>query len=239
MAGTPDEIRVPGEIPGTVLHAEGAQIYECRPDATHQLTWQAREPTATLMDGDKSVGRHYAALHWEAVDASTLMWEHKDGSSVKAKIVAQVAGRSADDLPWLKFGVITQRGDGLFYRRHPRAAHQHARRRAPRRMPAGGGLSQRAVFGRLRVLARGVDMRRFFFDLLVGNVVKIDPGGMVFEHARATFVVADEMAKHLFVWRDDLRDRDAWIRVRDDGGREIYRAAVWAESAEKAGWDQA
>jgi hypothetical protein len=115
LAGTPDEIRVPGEIPGTVLHAEGAQIYECRPDATHQLTWQTREPTATLMDGDKSVGRHYAALHWEAVDASTLMWEHKDGSSVKAKIVAQVAGRSADDLPWLKFGVITQRGDGLFY----------------------------------------------------------------------------------------------------------------------------
>jgi hypothetical protein len=52
-------------------------------------------------------------------------------------------------------------------------------------------------------------------------------------------VVADEMAKHLFVWRDDLRDRDAWIRVRDAGGREIYRAAVWAESAEKAGWDQA
>ena len=55
-------------------------------------------------------------LHWEAVDASTLMWEHKDGSSVKAKIVAQVAGRSADDLPWLKFGVITQIGDGLFFR---------------------------------------------------------------------------------------------------------------------------
>ena len=82
-------------------------------------------------------------------------------------------------------------------------------------------------------------MRRFFFDLLVGNVVKIDPGGMVFEHAKATFAVADEMAQHLFVWRDDLRDCDAWIRVRDDGGREIYRAAVWAESAEKAGWDQA
>jgi hypothetical protein len=115
LAGTPDEIRVPGEIPGTVLHAEGAQIYECRPDAAHQLVWQAREPTATLMDGDKSVGRHYAALHWEAVDAGTLMWEHKDGSSVKAKIVAKAAGRGADDLPWLKFGVIKQSGDGLFY----------------------------------------------------------------------------------------------------------------------------
>jgi len=114
-AGMPDEIRVPGELPSTVLHAEGAQIYECRPDAAHQLVWQAREPTATLMDGDHSVGRHYAALHWEAVDASTLMWEHKDGSSVKARIVAQAAGRSADDLPWLKFGVIAQKGDGVFY----------------------------------------------------------------------------------------------------------------------------
>ena len=115
LAGTPDEIRVPGEIPGTVLHAEGAQVYECRPDATRQLTWQAREPTATLMDGEHSVGRHYAALHWEAVDASTLMWEHKDGSAVKARVVAQAPGRSADDLPWLKFAVITQSGDGLFY----------------------------------------------------------------------------------------------------------------------------
>jgi hypothetical protein len=82
-------------------------------------------------------------------------------------------------------------------------------------------------------------MCRFFFDLLVGNIVKIDPGGMVFEHAGATCVVADEMARHLFVWRDDLRDRDAWIRVRDAGGREIYRAAVWAESTERVGWDQA
>ncbi|MCJ9700983.1 MULTISPECIES: hypothetical protein [unclassified Bradyrhizobium] len=82
-------------------------------------------------------------------------------------------------------------------------------------------------------------MRRFFFDLLVGNVVKIDPGGMIFEQSNATFVVADEMARHLFVWRDDLRDRDAWIRVRDNSGREIYRAAVWSENAEKVGWDQA
>jgi hypothetical protein len=82
-------------------------------------------------------------------------------------------------------------------------------------------------------------MHRFFFDLLVDNVVKVDPRGMVFEHAKATFVVADEMAKHLFVWRDDLRDRDAWIRVRDVGGHEIYRAAIWSESAEKADWDKA
>jgi hypothetical protein len=82
-------------------------------------------------------------------------------------------------------------------------------------------------------------MHRFFFDLLVGNIVKIDPGGMVFESTEATVVVANEMANHIFVWRDVLRDRNAWIRVRDNSGREIYRAAVWSECAEKQGWDQA
>lgn len=81
-------------------------------------------------------------------------------------------------------------------------------------------------------------MRRFFFDLLVGNVVMIDPGGMVFEYMEASITAADQMANHLFVWRDDLRDRDAWIRVRDAGGREVYRAPVLAESADKIGWDQ-
>ncbi|WP_240535268.1 DUF3455 domain-containing protein [Bradyrhizobium sp. YR681] len=115
LAGTPDEIRVPGEIPGTALHAEGAQIYECRPDAANRLVWQAREPAATLMDGDNSVGRHYAALHWEAVDPRTLVWEHKDGSSVKARIVASAMGRTEDDLPWLKFGAVAQTGNGLLY----------------------------------------------------------------------------------------------------------------------------
>jgi hypothetical protein len=81
-------------------------------------------------------------------------------------------------------------------------------------------------------------MRRFFFDLMIGNIVKIDPGGMVFECPEATFVVANEMASHLFVWRDDLRDRDACIRVRNADGREIYRAAVWSENMAKVGWDE-
>ena len=110
FAGIPNEIRVPGEIPGTALHAEGAQIYECEPDAAKQLVWQAREPAATLMDGDSSVGRH-----WETVDANTLVWEHNDGSTVKARIVARVAGQTADDLPWLKFSVVKQAGNGLLY----------------------------------------------------------------------------------------------------------------------------
>jgi len=103
------------EIPGAGLHAEGAQIYECQPGSAGKLEWQAREPVATLMDGDNSVGRHYAALHWASVDPRTLVWEHKDGSSVKAKIVASAPGQTADDLPWLTLQVVTQLADGVLY----------------------------------------------------------------------------------------------------------------------------
>ena len=47
------------------LHAEGAQLYECKPDSGDRseagaLTWQFREPIATLILDGKSVGRHYA-----------------------------------------------------------------------------------------------------------------------------------------------------------------------------------
>lgn len=115
LAGVPDEIGIPGEIPGIALHAEGAQIYECQAEGARQPHWQPREPAAILMDGDRSVGRHYAALHWESVDAGTLIWEHNDGSLVKARIVAGLAGRGPDDLPWLKFDVTAQTGNGLFY----------------------------------------------------------------------------------------------------------------------------
>jgi hypothetical protein len=82
-------------------------------------------------------------------------------------------------------------------------------------------------------------MPRFFFDLLIGNVVMLDPGGMVHEHVDAAVGAADRMARHLFIWRADLRDCDAWVRVRDGQGREIYRTAVWSGTARREGWDQA
>jgi hypothetical protein len=115
FAEMPREIGGPGEIPGIALHAEGAQIYECWADSNNQLVWRLREPIATLMDDGNSVGRHYAALHWEYVDPSTLVWEHKDGSLVKAKVVARAAGRTAHDLPWLKLHVTAQVANGMFY----------------------------------------------------------------------------------------------------------------------------
>lgn len=115
VAQIPEAIAVPGEIPATLLHAEGAQIYQCAAGPHDQLVWQPREPIATLMRHGNTVGRHYGGMHLEQVDAATPRWEHNDGSSVRAKIVATVAGITVDDLPRLKFRVVSQNGDGLFY----------------------------------------------------------------------------------------------------------------------------
>lgn len=114
-AQIPQAIAVPGEIPATFLHAEGAQIYQCEVDDHHRLVWQLREPIATLLVDDYTVGRHYGGLHWEHADPRTPLWEHTDGSSVKASIVASAAGATPSDLPWLKFRVVTQNGNGRFY----------------------------------------------------------------------------------------------------------------------------
>jgi hypothetical protein len=111
----PLPIAVRGQAPAVVLHAEGSQIYECGSDQRKRLAWQPREPIATLiLDGD-TIGRHYAGLHWGHVDESKLRWEHVDGSAVQGVIVASSAGAYPNDIPWLKFDVTSQTGDGALY----------------------------------------------------------------------------------------------------------------------------
>ncbi len=66
----PEQIAAPGEAVVARVHAEGAQVYECKPNPSGQLVWQFREPVATLLDGDKTIGRHYAGPHWELADGS-------------------------------------------------------------------------------------------------------------------------------------------------------------------------
>jgi Protein of unknown function (DUF3455) len=111
----PAPIAVRGEQPVVVLHAEGAEIYECEADEHKRLAWRSREPIATLsLDGD-TVGRHYAGLRWGHVDGSRLRWEHVDGSVVQAKIVASAAGAYPNDIPWLRMDVVSQTGSGAFY----------------------------------------------------------------------------------------------------------------------------
>ena len=98
----PDTIAAPGETAVTTLHAEGAQVYECKADAAGKLVWQFREPIATLLLDGKTLGRHYAGPTWELAD----------GGAVMAKVVGRAPAASAKDIPWLKLEVSERRGAG-------------------------------------------------------------------------------------------------------------------------------
>jgi hypothetical protein len=102
QAEIPDAIAAPGETLVATIHAQGAQVYECKADVAGKLTWQFREPVATLIENGKTVGRHYAGPHWEL----------DDGSIVAAKVAARASGASAQDIPLLKLDVTTRRGSG-------------------------------------------------------------------------------------------------------------------------------
>jgi len=95
-------IATPGLAIAAVLHAEGAQVYECRAASDGKLAWRAREPTATLIFEGSTVGRHYAGPRWEYVD----------GSVVQAKSASSAPGATEDDIPWLQLDVVDQRGSG-------------------------------------------------------------------------------------------------------------------------------
>jgi hypothetical protein len=102
-AEVPDAIAAPGETLVTLVHAQGAQVYECRAGASGGLAWQFREPVATLLDkSGKTVGRHYAGPHWEL----------HDGSIVAAKAVGRAPGATPQDIPLLKLEATTRRGNG-------------------------------------------------------------------------------------------------------------------------------
>jgi uncharacterized protein DUF3455 len=91
------------------LHAEGSQIYECKPapgkssSEDHALIWQFREPIAALFVDGKSIGRHYAGPNWD----------HIDGSGVSAKVVGSTPGAGPNDIAWLDLEVVDHRGSGL------------------------------------------------------------------------------------------------------------------------------
>jgi len=101
-AQLPDAIATLDAGPLLTLHAEGAQIYECKSDRDGKLSWTFREPIAALMLDGRTVGRHYGGP----------TWEHADGSSVKAKVVGTAPGATAADIPWLKLEVTDRRGAG-------------------------------------------------------------------------------------------------------------------------------
>jgi hypothetical protein len=99
----PDAIAAPGEAIILTLHAEGAQVYECKAGSDGKLGWAFREPIATLMADGKTVGRHYAGPNWE----------YSDGSAVVGKAAGNAPGAAANDIPWLKLAVVSKRGNGV------------------------------------------------------------------------------------------------------------------------------
>ena len=99
----PDAIAAPGETIVLTMHAEGAQVYECKAGADGKLAWAFREPIATLLVDGKTVGRHYAGPNWE----------HSDGSAVVGKATGNAPGATPNDIPWLKLEVVSSRGSGV------------------------------------------------------------------------------------------------------------------------------
>jgi hypothetical protein len=101
-AQVPVSIAAPGETVVATLHAEGAQVYECKAGADGKLAWAFREPIATLLLDGKTVGRHYAGPNWE----------HMDGSAVVGKVAGNAPGATPKDIPLLKLEVVASRGSG-------------------------------------------------------------------------------------------------------------------------------
>jgi hypothetical protein len=99
----PEAIAAPGETVVLTVHAEGAQVYECKAGADGKLAWAFREPIATLFADGKTIGRHYAGPNWE----------HLDGSAVVGKVSGNAPGATSEDIAWLKLQVVSSRGSGV------------------------------------------------------------------------------------------------------------------------------
>jgi hypothetical protein len=99
----PAALAAPGETVVLSVHAEGAQVYDCKAGADGKAMWSFREPIATLFVDGKTTGRHYAGPNWD----------HIDGSGVSAKTSASAPGTTANDIPWLKLDVTAHRGTGI------------------------------------------------------------------------------------------------------------------------------
>ena len=102
MAQVPATIAATDGTRVATFQAEGAQIYECKIGSDGNLNWVFREPIATLLLNDKTVGRHYAGPTWEDMD----------GNAVTGKAVADAPGTTPNDIALLKLDVVSHRGSG-------------------------------------------------------------------------------------------------------------------------------
>jgi hypothetical protein len=91
----------PGLSVVATLHAQGAQIYECRAGTDGRLGWQFREPIATLMASGRTVGQHYAGPTWQTASGSDV---------VVGRVAGRMPGAGAGAIPWLRLEVAERRG---------------------------------------------------------------------------------------------------------------------------------
>ena len=128
------------------VHAEGAQVYECKAGADGKLAWAFREPIATLLVDGKTIGRHYAGPNWE----------HIDGSAVVGKVTGNAPGATAERYRLAEAASGRLARQRRLDRRHHRAADQHQGRQVGRRLRQGRHLQVRALLGGVRVPEEGV-----------------------------------------------------------------------------------
>lgn len=86
-----------------LVHAAGAQIYECKEDTRGETNWVFREPIAPLVRGGLTVGRHYAGPTWELTD----------GDVVGGRQSASAPGATPGDVALLRLDVVEHRGTGI------------------------------------------------------------------------------------------------------------------------------
>jgi len=106
----PDKLK-PGanESLATIVHAKGAQIYECRAkkDQPGEYEWAFVAPEAELFDAaGNRIGRHYAGPSWESTDGSKIQGTPKERADAPA----------ADAIPWLLLAAKPAGPEGAFSR---------------------------------------------------------------------------------------------------------------------------
>jgi len=132
-----EAIRAPGETVLIEVHAEGAQIYECKADAKGALVWVFREPIASLFHDGKTVGRHYAGPRWEFLDGGSVLARSRPNRPATARRTY----RGSNSRPQAKAAKGRCPGSRRFSASTRVAA-------APRRkLRNGGSVSERALLG--------------------------------------------------------------------------------------------
>jgi hypothetical protein len=99
----PAAFDVAGRAAILVVHAAGAQIYECKAEASGATNWVFREPIATLVQDGRTIGHHYVGPTWELTD----------GDMVQGRQSAAAPGAGPGDVALLKLDVAQHHGGGV------------------------------------------------------------------------------------------------------------------------------